>query len=134
METNKNLKTLSILHKVWAGLKLFSALLMPLVFIFGIWMYNEGYDVQDEELKLDGLFYAIYSVILFFILIVSSVMSFLCASFLKKQKNRIFCLVMSGLAFLSAPLGIALGIFTILEIEKPEVKALFEENKSDGLK
>jgi hypothetical protein len=45
--------------------------------------------------------------------------------FLLKKKHHMFCVVMGGVACTFTPLGTALGVFTIIMLMKPTVKALF---------
>ena len=49
--------------------------------------------------------------------------------YLKEYKNATFIIVVSVINCLTGILGIVLGILTIIEIQKPEVSALFEANK-----
>ncbi len=46
---------------------------------------------------------------------------------LSHQRRYTFCLVMGAIACLFMPLGTVLGIFTIITLGKPEVKALFPQ-------
>ena len=47
--------------------------------------------------------------------------------FLRARKNRMFCLVIACLNFMNAPLGTILGVFTIVILMQPEVKAQFDQ-------
>ncbi len=58
---------------------------------------------------------------------VISTLNFLASSYIGKQKNHSFIFVVSILNCLTGILGILLGIFAIIELQKAEVKALFEE-------
>lgn len=46
---------------------------------------------------------------------------------LKYRKHYIFCMVIAALCCISVPLGTILGIFTIIVLQRPEVKAIFEQ-------
>lgn len=50
---------------------------------------------------------------------------FLAGRFLKSRNNYTFCLVIAGLSCMWMPFGTVLGIFTLLVLLTPEVKALF---------
>ncbi len=52
---------------------------------------------------------------------------------INNRRHFIFCMVMSGLSCSSFPLGTALGIFTIILLVKPEIKAEFESNAAPPL-
>lgn len=44
----------------------------------------------------------------------------------RERRHYIFCMVMSGLSCSSFPLGTVLGVFSIILLSKPEVRAEFE--------
>ena len=45
---------------------------------------------------------------------------------IKERKSSLFVYIMSGLNCLSVPIGTALGVFTIVVLSRPTVKALFD--------
>ncbi len=47
-------------------------------------------------------------------------------SCLRQRKWRTFCLVVAGIACLQQPLGLVLGVFTIIVLMRPSVRAAFE--------
>jgi hypothetical protein len=129
MEPKNNLDTIAVFHYVWGGLKIFASLFVLIYVVMGIGMIWGGTSTGETELQFTGGIFLIFGLVAFLMVVVLGILSFLCGYYLKQRKNRIFCMVMSGLACMSAPVGTVLGIFTILEIEKPEIKALFEANK-----
>ncbi|MDD3740098.1 MAG: hypothetical protein PHH30_02550 [Bacteroidales bacterium] len=130
MEPKNNLDTLSTFHYVWGGLKLFASLIVLIYVIIGMGMVIAGQNVGEFEMQLSGWIFIIFGFFTFLLVVALGVLSLLCGRYLKERRNRVFCMVMSALACVNAPLGTVLGIFTILEIEKPEVKKIFEENKA----
>ena len=52
-------------------------------------------------------------------------LSFLTGRFLSKRQHRTFCVVISALNCMSLPFGTALGVFTLVVLQRPSVKALF---------
>ncbi len=126
---SNNLDTIAIFHYVWGGLKLFASLFVLIYVFLGIFMIGEGVATGDSELQIMGGVFIAGSILGFVIVIAFGIMSILCGKYLKEKKNRMFCMVISALACTNAPIGTILGIFTIIEIEKPEVKQLFEKNK-----
>lgn len=44
---------------------------------------------------------------------------------LRRRKGYVFCLVMAGVACMFQPMGVVLGVFTIIVLIRPSVKALF---------
>ena len=129
MEPKNNLDTIAVFHYVWGGLKIFASLFVLIYVVMGIGMIWGGTSTGETELQFTGGIFLIFGLVAFLMVVVLGILSFLCGYYLKQRKNLIFCMVMSGLACMSALVGTVLGIFTILEIEKPEIKALFEANK-----
>jgi hypothetical protein len=50
---------------------------------------------------------------------------FVAGTFLRRRRHYMFCLVTAGLACTFQPFGLVLGIFTIIVLIRPSVKALF---------
>jgi hypothetical protein len=63
----------------------------------------------------------------FVITIVFGILTLRVRTLIQQRKNHQFIFVVAILQCLTGVLGILLGIFTILELQKPEVKALFDE-------
>lgn len=129
MEQKNNLELISTFHYVWGGLKLFAALFVLIYVILGAGMLVGGTQTGEVELMMTGGIFLVVGLFGTLIVVALGIMSILCGKYLREHRNRMFCLVMSGLACANAPLGTILGIFTILEIEKPEIKKEFEENE-----
>jgi len=56
------------------------------------------------------------------------ILTLFASKYLKEIKNYNFIFVVAILNCLTGILGIVLGIFTIIELNKPDVKALFNKN------
>ena len=52
-------------------------------------------------------------------------LSFFTGRFLARRQHRTFCVVISALNCISLPLGTALGVFTIIVLQRRSVKTLF---------
>ena len=52
-------------------------------------------------------------------------LSFFTGRFLARRQHRTFCVVISALNCMSLPLGTALGVFTIIVLQRRSVKTLF---------
>ena len=62
--------------------------------------------------------------------IIMAVLTFLAAKYIGERRSATFIIVISIINCLTGVLGIVLGILTIIEIQKPEVRALFEANRT----
>jgi len=63
----------------------------------------------------------------FVITVVLGILTIIAANYIEKQKNYTFIFVLALVNAITGVLGILLAIFTLIEISKPEVKALFEK-------
>lgn len=126
---NNNLNTISIFHYVWGGITLFASLFLLIYVVMGLFMIIAGTSENQGDMTMSGGALFIIGLLGFVLVAAIGVLSILCGRYLQKKKNRVFCIVISALTCLNAPLGTMLGIFTIIELEKTEVKALFETNK-----
>jgi hypothetical protein len=48
------------------------------------------------------------------------------AGFLRRRTHHLFCIVIAGLSCLFFPFGTALGVFSLIVLLRPSVKAVFE--------
>ena len=51
--------------------------------------------------------------------------SFLVARFLARRKHYLFCMIVAGASCMAFPVGTALGVFTLIVLLRPSVKAMF---------
>lgn len=128
IQSKNNLDTLSILFYVWGGLKIFAALFVLIYVFMGAGLIAGGVYDGDTEMQFAGGFFLIFGLVGFLMIVAMGILNIMAGKYLTSKKNRMFCLIIAGLACLNAPLGTILGIFTIIEIEKPEIKRLFENN------
>ena len=59
-----------------------------------------------------------------------AVCSFMVARSLARRRHYMFCLILSGVNCMFVPFGTAIGVFTIIVLLRPTVKALFSQTAS----
>ncbi len=122
-----NLNTLKILFIIKAIFNLFGALFFAgygffISFIFSDMVHGA------EEMPFDiATFVGVFAGVGAVISLVLAILTFLAAKYLGETRNHTFILVVSILNFFTGILGILLGVFTLIEINKPNVKPLFEK-------
>ena len=127
--TQSEIRLLSILHYVFGGLTIFTSLI-PLVHVgAGIFMASGKIPTDTAQeaqmLALMGSFFiGIGSLIIFFGMI-CGICTILAGRFLGQYKNHTYCFIIACIECASIPLGTALGIYTIITLNKPEVKEPF---------
>lgn len=62
----------------------------------------------------------------------SAFLTFFTARSLSDHRRRTFCLVISALCCLSIPWGTVIGVCTILVLNRPSVKLLFDQQPAPG--
>lgn len=119
-----------------------SSVILGFLFLSSFFLTTNGeysFEMQSQgQLPFDPLtilkYLASIAIGLAILIIVFIVCHFLVASFIKKRKHYYFIFTISILSFFTGILGVLLGVFTLIEITKPEVRALFfnsKESESD---
>ena len=126
----EHLRVLAICHFVAAGLA-FIALAFSLLYFVMIHAMFDNPEMWAKSpqgpppVAVVGFFRLFVGVFVLWFL-VSAVGNVLSGLFLRARRHRIFSMVIAGLNCLHIPLGTALGIFTIIVLERPSVHQLYE--------
>lgn len=135
-EKQNNLNTFRVLYLIRGILIFFFSLFFVIYAVAGNFIFsdivNKTPQVEDELPFNPGIIFMIVGIIGAIISFIFGVMNILAAKFIADRKNYMFIFIVGCLNCATGMLGILLGIFTIIEFSKAEVKALFgrgEENK-----
>lgn len=125
--TKNNLNTLRILYLIKGILTLCFSIFF---IIYGCIGFVLGDIFQNNETNIDtplnfGWVFIIIGSTGLIICTTLGVLTLLTSKYLKKIKNYNFIFAMAIVNCLSGILGITLGIFTLIELSKPEIKKLF---------
>lgn len=125
--TNNNLSTFSTLFLVKGILNLCFSIFFILYGGIGLIIGNtDKWSHGHNSFPFNpALIFIVIGGIGLLISIVLGVLTLMASKYLKEVKNYNFILVMAILNCFTGILGILLGIFTIIELSKPEVKQLF---------
>lgn len=126
-DTPNNLNTFKILYLVNGILSLLGAIFLTFYFLFFLQVFSEINAVNpNEQMPFDPTtFFSVFIIIGLCFSIAFSVLSFLTSKFIKEEKNYNFIFVVAILNCLTGILGILLGVFTLIELNKPHVKEVF---------
>jgi hypothetical protein len=127
-----HLNTLSILFYVWGGFGLLGGCIMAMYALFITGLLSTAATRGGPPVAVIGIFGIIFGAITL-ITLLQAVLTIYAGRCLANRERHTFILIMACLACLSIPFGTALGIFTIITINKPEAKALFEQAKGDPI-
>ncbi len=120
------LGTLSTLFWIWGGLQLLVIGFIGLVALVG-YQAEAANDFSDPNARFA---FALLGLAGGFSLLLMT-LNVLAAISLRQARRPLLCQVAAGLACLSIPFGTALGIFTLITLQRPEVRALFQ---GDGVR
>lgn len=128
MESPNNLSTFRILFLVKGILTLCFSLFFILYagmghFFGSLTDFNHNNEVPFNP----GIIFIIIGGIGFLICLAIGILTLLASKYIKETKNYNFIFAISIINCLTGILGILLGVFTLIELNKPEVKKLFEK-------
>jgi hypothetical protein len=126
-QDDEHLKLLSILHYVWGGLMAFGGC------IGGIWSLVGGgiITAAASEGGRNAPPVAVGAVLLivglFIVLLVATIstLTIIVGRSLAQRQRYTLCMIMACISCLLGPLGIALGVFTLVVLSRPSVKQKF---------
>jgi len=127
---NSKLNTFRILYLVYGILTLVFSLFFLLYAGFGMFFQGIIEQEANQELPFNpGSIFVIIGGIGFVFTVIVGILTILASNYIKAVKNYNFVFAMAIVNCLTGILGILLGVFTLIEISKPETKALFFENE-----
>lgn len=120
------LRTLSILYYVFSTFNLVPLLIGALYAFMGIGLLNgtlPGNTANQDTASgwvLLGLAAAMG-----FIAIVGGTLTVLAARRLRQRRSLTLCIIVAAVSCMQIPFGTALGVFTLIVLNRPSVKAMF---------
>ncbi|UOF16193.1 hypothetical protein IEQ11_05955 [Lysobacter capsici] len=123
-----HLQILAIFYYVFAGLNAFSVLLMG---FYGVLM-GAVFSAAPESgpnADMDAALPMIIGFFVFFTLLclLFAALHFMVGQRLRQRRGFKFCQIVAAVTCLSIPFGTALGVFTLIVLNRPSVRALFGE-------
>jgi hypothetical protein len=127
----EQIKTIAIFTFVYAGVSALFAFFPVIHLSIGISMLNGslfgGSAPSDTEFPFNmfALMFTIIPAIMILAGLTYAIALAISGNFLLKKRHYLFCMIMAGISCAFAPFGTVLGIFTILLLQRPSVKELF---------
>jgi len=125
---NEHLKLLSTFHYVVSGLAgLFACfpiihLVLGLFFILAPGKFGQG---SQQRPAFIGWFFVAFASLFILVGWTFAVLVLIVGRFIARRKHYTFCFVMGCVECVFMPFGTALGVFTILVLDRQSVKELF---------
>lgn len=132
----EHLKLLSIFHYIVAGLACFCGLLWVIYIFSGIvLLVASGSMTGDDRMgaSIGGVVAAIVGIVLFILFEVYGILCLMAGRKYAKSEGYRFCFALAVFTCLNFPLGTALGVFAIMVLNRPSVKALFQGLPATGI-
>ncbi|MCR9173271.1 MAG: hypothetical protein NXI10_12290 [bacterium] len=128
----KNLNTFKILFLIKGIFDLLIALLGFIYIAIGSFTgpaFEAASRIDGQTMPMDpGSFFMIIGVVLLVLAMVTGIPALMASNRWQQKRGRNFIIVAAAINCLTGVLGILLCIFTVIELQKPEVKELFDEN------
>lgn len=128
MQHHNNLGTFRILYLVKGILTLCFSLFFMLYAGFGVFFGTMLELDQSNDMPFNpGIIFFVIGVIGIIVCITLGVLTLLASKYLNQISNYNFIFAIAIINCLTGILGILLGVFTLIELNKPEVKQLFDK-------
>lgn len=129
------MKLLSVFHYVLAGMTALAGCIPILHVAIGIVMVSGGLPSSPSSSPPPAAFGWLFIGMGGLVILLAwtmAVLQFLTARWIAARKRRMFCFVMACIECAGFPVGTALGVFTILVLQRPSVRALFDAPPGGG--
>ena len=126
-----HLKILSICHYVSGGLSMLAGTIPVIHVVLGIVMLAGGFPPANngEEVPVFvGIIFVVAGLLGIVIGWTLGILEVMVGRYLAAQRRRTFCFVMAIIQCLWFPIGTVLGVFTIIVLNRPSVRAMFDAN------
>ena len=130
-QDREHLRLLTIFYYIWAGFQSLGGLIGLAFMGVGAILVSSPQLVQvnNPPPPWFGAVFAGMGALVFVAVEGMAALSFFTGRFLARRQYHTFCVVISVLNCMSLPLGTALGVFSILVLQRSSVKALFSGNE-----
>lgn len=129
-EDASHLKLLGVFYYVFAGLNALSVVLIALyaAIITAVFANVPTRPGEPGPEVFAGLVVGV-CVALVVLSAVCGVLQYMAGRRLREYRARGFCQIVAGLSCLSIPIGTVLGVFTFVVLNRPSVRALFQDRR-----
>ena len=127
-EDREQLNLLVVFHYVLGGLSALAACVPIIHLVIGLAMVSGAIPIPDENPNFPMAFGWFFVIIALFAIVFGMALAIcilLAGRKLQKRTGHTFCFVVACIMCMMFPFGTALGVFTIIVLNRPTVKALF---------
>ena len=126
----KNLYAIEIFHYVYGAINCFGGIFLLALVAMGSFLGSEWLAERSQEPPPAwlGSMLSTLGIVLFVFVEAMGILIIYSGRCIARRKNRTLSLVVAGLCCLSIPLGLILGIFTLIALGDDEVKREYRSN------
>jgi hypothetical protein len=122
----EHLNLLALFHYILGALVAVFACIPFIHLGVGIAMLCGAFDDGNGPPRSFGLFFVVIATVVILAGWALAILMLIAGRCLKRRVRRTFCFVVAGMECLFQPLGVILGVFTIIVLMRDSVKELFE--------
>jgi hypothetical protein len=127
-QDEEHLRLLSIFHYVVGGITALFACFPCIHLAVGIALVSGAFPVRpgQEGMEFVGVFFIVIASVVILLGWSLAVAILVTGRFLARQTHYTYCFVVAAIECIFMPFGTVLGVFTIILLSRPLVKALFD--------
>ena len=123
-----HLHLLSVFHYVYAGLTAVFSCFPAFYVLLGFGFIAGAMGSGDAPPGFVGGLFALIGFVAFIFMLALAALTAYAGKCLSEQKRYTFCIVIAAISCLSFPFGTALGVFTIVILQRPGVRQMFNQS------
>ncbi|WP_345302884.1 hypothetical protein [Lysobacter hankyongensis] len=123
----EHLRLLSIFHYIVAGITALFSLFPVIHLVIGIAMVSGKMEASDPNAAIAGWFFIGFAALFIGLGLTFAGFIAYAGRCLRQRRRHTLCLVVAALECMMMPFGTVLGVFTLISLTKPPVKALFAD-------
>jgi zinc transporter ZupT len=125
----EHLRLLSLFHYIRGGICALFSCFFLLYFFMGLFIGTAQLSSHSRNLPPPelGFFLAVFGCLALLVGWTWAGLQIFAGRCLAQRKHHTFCLIVAGMSCLLIPYGTILGVFTLMVLQRPSVRQLFEQ-------
>lgn len=121
----EHLRMLSIFHYIVGGITALFSLIPVIHLVIGLALVTGRMEGTDPEARMFGWLFVVFAGVFIACGLTLAGYIVYAGRCLQQRRRYLLCMVVAALSCMMMPFGTALGVFTLVTLTKPSVKALF---------
>lgn len=121
----EHLRMLSIFHYIVGGITALFSLIPVIHLVIGLALVTGRMEGTDPEARMFGWLFVVFAGMFIACGLTLAGYIVYAGRCLQQRRRHLLCMVVAALSCMMMPFGTVLGVFTLVTLTKPSVKALF---------